>query len=219
MTGSISLQDFPLLREVSIDALALLDKFSLHQTIPAQQHLFFQDDDNPPVMFIHSGQIRVYRISPNGREQTLLIVGAGDSINLPLVFSAKHQSHANAITISDCQLTSIAQNDFYNAIGSNNELAMAVLKNISEKIQGLVQLTHDLSLTNVRSRLAKFLISQTQDNDSVQWTQEDIANQIGTVREIVSRNLRLLTNEGVITFQRHNIQILDLERLQLIAEE
>jgi CRP-like cAMP-binding protein len=212
---------FPSFQQLSPAAVQQIIDVAICRSFPADDHLFFQEDTTPPVLFVHSGQVRVYRINPNGREQTLLIASPGESINLPLVFAAQHQAHANAKALTDCILISISQSDFLKTVKANNEIALWVLENISEKIRNLVELSHDLSLLSVRSRLAKFLLEQVNQSEmpGVHWTQEDIANQIGTVREIVSRNLRQFSNEGVITFERHDIQITDLVRLQDIANE
>lgn len=212
---------FPSFQQLSPSAIQQIIDVAVCRSYPAEDHLFFQEDTTPPVLFVHSGQVRVYRINPNGREQTLLIASAGESINLPLVFASQHQAHANAKALTDSVLISISQTDFLKAVTANNEIALWVLGNISEKIRNLVELSHDLSLLTVRSRLAKFLLEQVNQGETpgVRWTQEDIANQIGTVREIVSRNLRQFSNEGVITFERHDIQIANLARLQDIANE
>ena len=215
------IHSFPSFQQLSPSALKQIIDVAICRSFPAEDHLFFQEEPKPPVLFVHSGQVRVYRINPNGREQTLLIASPGESINLPLVFASQHQAHANAICLTECVLISISQGDFFKIVSTNNEIALWVLGNISEKIRNLVELSHDLSLLSVRSRLAKFLLEQVNQNETsgLRWTQEDIANQIGTVREIVSRNLRQFTNEGVITFERHDIQIADLARLQEIANQ
>jgi len=215
------IQSFPSFQQFSSSAMRQIIDVAVCRTFPSDAQLFFQEDPAPRLFFVHTGQIRVYRINPNGREQTLLIAGAGDSINLPLVFASQHEAHANAITMTDSILISISQHDFLKIVSENNEIALWVLRDISEKIRNLVELSHNLSLLSVRGRLAKFLLEQAnqEGTSGIRWTQEDIANQIGTVREIVSRNLRQLTNEGVITFERHDIQIIDLQRLQEIANE
>ena len=212
---------FPSFQQLTPSALQQINDVAVCRSYPAEDHLFFQEDTAPPVLFVYSGQVRVYRINPNGREQTLLIASPGESINLPLVFASQHQAHANAMALTDCILISISQPDFFKMVSNNNEIALWVLSNISEKIRNLVELSHDLSLLSVRSRLAKFLLEQInhEETPGLHWTQENIANQIGTVREIVSRNLRQFANEGVITFERHDIQITDLARLQDIANE
>ena len=221
MLSTEAIKAFPLFNPLSNEGIKQLQSVMVQKTVPAGEYLFLQDDPVPPVLFVHQGSLRVYRVNKNGREQTLLIATAVDAVNLPMVFAKEHQAHANAVALSDCILFQIQQDDYLNLVNNNTELAILSLEILSAKIQNLVRLSHDLSLVSVRSRLAKFLIEQAsqQYNSDIQWTQTDMANQIGTVRELISRNLRQLMQEGVIAFQRQNIQILDLERLTEIANE
>jgi CRP/FNR family transcriptional regulator len=88
------------------------------------------------------------------------------------------------------------------------------------KVHHLTGLTHDLGLLSVRARLAGFLLSHGQSQAGapspsahVRWTHQEIAAQIGTVREVVSRTMRAFVREGMIGLERHRILVLDREAL------
>jgi len=84
----------------------------------------------------------------------------------------------------------------------------------------MVTLVERLSLFSVRQRLAEFLIRQAEENPldaRPRWTQDDIARQLGTVRDVVGRTLRKLEDEGLIRFQRQHILLLDREKLESLA--
>jgi CRP/FNR family transcriptional regulator len=109
--------------------------------------------------------------------------------------------------------------DFRRVASETPAIALAVLDDFSAKLRHLADLTHDLSLRSVRGRLARFLLAQAQVEDApLRWTQEEIAAQIGTVREVVSRMLRALIRDGLIQMERQRIAILDPEALEAEAE-
>jgi CRP-like cAMP-binding protein len=91
---------------------------------------------------------------------------------------------------------------------------LAVLEDLSEKLYHLTDLVHDVSLRTVRGRLAKFLLAQAQGGGDVQWTHEQIAMQLGTRREVVSRALRAFLVEGLIQTDRQRILVLDPQKLE-----
>jgi CRP/FNR family transcriptional regulator len=104
------------------------------------------------------------------------------------------------------------------------ELALVVLRDLASKVHHLTDLTRDLGLLTVRARLARFLLSQGQPPEGepppgvhVRWTHHEIANQIGTVREVVSRTMRAFVKDGLIKLERHRIIVLDREALRLEA--
>jgi CRP/FNR family transcriptional regulator len=105
------------------------------------------------------------------------------------------------------------------------ELALIVLRDLAGKVAHLTDLSRDLGLLTVRARLASFLLAHGQQPDGspldgvhVRWTHHEIAAQIGTVREVVSRTMRAFVKDGLITLERHRIVVLDREALMLEAE-
>ena len=99
-------------------------------------------------------------------------------------------------------------------------MAWALIESLARRARHLVGLVQDLSMRNVRGRLARLLLEQAQSagDESIprMLTQEEMASHLGTVREVVGRALRGLASNGIIQFDRHRIVILDAERL---AEE
>jgi CRP/FNR family transcriptional regulator len=84
----------------------------------------------------------------------------------------------------------------------------------------LTQLVEELSLFSTRQRLIRFLLKNGEEGQTVRgWTQEEIAAQVGTVRDVISRLLGLFAREGLIRIERQRIIILDEERLQSELED
>ena len=95
-------------------------------------------------------------------------------------------------------------------------LAQGVIENLAAHARHLVSLVEDLSLRSVSARLAKLLLTQAVGSGEAprHLTQQEMAAQLGTVREMVGRVLRGFEEEGLILFDRHRIIILDQEGLE-----
>ncbi len=95
-------------------------------------------------------------------------------------------------------------------------LAQGVIENLAARARHLISLVEDLSLRTVSARLAKLLLTQAVGGAEAprRLTQQEMAAQLGTVREMVGRALRSFEEEGLIRFDRHRIIILDQEGLE-----
>ncbi len=112
-------------------------------------------------------------------------------------------------------------------MGEHPELARVLLEDFARRLDHLTNLVEDLSLRTVRERLARFLLQHAGEKaggpDSAgvvhRWSQEEIAAQIGTVREMVARTLRAFADAGLLRIERHRIILLDREGLEAEAEK
>ncbi len=184
------------------------------------QTIVLEGTPDSPVCLLLRGTVRVYRTNLEGREQTLILLSAGDALNMPAAFASDHTAPASAVAIGPVELLAVPQADFRHMVSHTSEIALAVLSDLSNKLYHLTRLTYDLSLRSVRSRLARFLLDQgaVKNPAPVHWTHEQIATQIGTVREVVSRTLRAFVRDGLICFDRQRIVLLDRAALELEAE-
>ncbi len=171
-------------------------------------------DEDTPVFFINEGNVRVFRTNNAGREQTLLYLRQGDAFNLPTAFLQPGLAPASVAAVGRVQLVRISRVDFHQLVLQIPELALAVITDLSGKVEHLTGLVNDLSLKNVRARLAKFLLAQQVEKQRARWTQAEIAAQLGTSREIVSRMLKAFTSEGFIAIERHKITVTDKNKLR-----
>ena len=100
-------------------------------------------------------------------------------------------------------------------MANHHGVALVVIKQLASEVRRLSDMVESLALHTVRSRLARFLLARADGTlPPRRWTQEEIAGQIGTVREIVGRTLRRLASDGLIRRERGRITIVDLEGLR-----
>ena len=187
-------------------------------TYVAGQLILGEGELDTPVFFVLEGLVRVYRTGADGREQTLLHVEPGEAFNLPTAFAHDPSAPASAVAVSDARLLAIPAAELRRVAAETPEIALALLADLSDRLRHLSDLAHDLSLRSVRGRLARFLLAQAQNPTPTRWTHEQIAAQIGSVREVVSRTLRSFVKEGLIGLQRQRIVVLDPEALRAEAE-
>ncbi len=171
-----------------------------------------------PVFWVQQGAARVFAANLDGREQNLIVVRPGETFNMPAAFSEHPVAPATATAVGPTRLIAVEPQDFCRLVVHSPELALTVLRDFAARLYHLSQLTQDLSLRSVRARLARFLLDQAQTPQPGRWTHQEIAARIGTAREVVSRAMRALVQEGLIQIDRHRIIVLRFDQLRIEAE-
>ena len=210
-----------LFADLDRDAQEALAEVAVPRSYEDGQVVLLQGDDDTPVLFVLQGAVRVFRTNLDGREQTLIRLGEGDAFNMPGAFTGQ-TTHASAEAVGPTRLLAVTRDDFVQVATETSQIAQAVLRDLSQKLEHLTELSHDLGLRSVRARLARFLLAQGQQPEQdppVRWTHEAIASQIGTVREVVSRTLRGFVRDGLVEMRRHQIVVRDAEGLEQEAME
>jgi CRP-like cAMP-binding protein len=213
------LRRIALFRDLSAGALARLAAAGVWRSYKPGDVIIFQDEASQAAYFILEGLVRVYRLSPQGREQVLARLGPGQSFNIVPPFLDSGVNHATVSAISTVTLYAVPDRAFRRLVAHCPELAQVVLAEFAARLDHLTGLVESLSLHTVRGRLARFLLDHAQDDDAIErWTQEEIAAHVGTVRDMVNRNLRALADAELIRLERNVIVLLDRAGLEAEAE-
>ena len=160
------------------------------------------------------GQVRIYKLSPEGREQVLRYCGARQSFNEVAVFDGgPNPAHVSAV--SACTLWIVPRQLIFDLVRARPAMAIAIIQNLGSQMRHLVGLVEDLSLRQVSARVAKLLLEVTCGPQSAtHLTQQEMAAQLGTVREMVARSLKQLEARGLIRVDHGNVRILDRANLE-----
>jgi CRP/FNR family transcriptional regulator len=220
MTTATDIQAVPLFADLSIEAQRRLSVAATVRSYDDGQMIVLQGDRSAPVFFVIDGRVRIFRTNLDGREQTLILLREGEAFNVPAAFISEGGAPANAVADGPVRLLSIARVPLSRIVCQVPEIACAVLRDLSQRLYHLTELTHDLGLLTVRGRLARFLMTYAQQDGAtpLRWTHQEIASRLGTVREVISRTLRAFVKEGLIDVQRHRIVIVDAKALSREAE-
>jgi CRP/FNR family transcriptional regulator len=187
----------------------------------AGEIVFLEGDPVAGLYLIESGAVRISRFSKEGREYTLHMLGRGDTFNDVAALDGG-PNPASAMAHTDALLWRVARDDLRRLAVQHPELAWALIENIAGRARHLVDVVQNLAMRNVRGRLARLLLDQAEAAERGEsptlMTQEEMANQLGTVREVVGRALRSLAADGVLQVDRHRIVITDRVRLMAATE-
>ncbi len=152
------LRQIQLFQNLPNSALEVLRAASRLVDYAPRQIVLQSGDEDAPVFCVLEGAVRVFRTNLDGREQTLITLQPGTVFNMPAAFLPGQRSSASAVAESAARLVEISLDDFRRIAGQSPAVALAVLGDLSAKLQHFTTLTHDLSLLSVRARLARFLL-------------------------------------------------------------
>ena len=184
--------------------------------------IFSEGDSCEGLYVVQSGHVKIFNTSAGGREQVLHIEKAGNSLAELPVFDGGNYP-ASTAAVDKCTLLFISKKDFRTMCLERPEMSLKVLKVVSSRLRQLVDMIERLSFTTVRNRLASWLLQQAKANGketsrgtevALDVTNQELAFQIGTVRELVSRNLSYFQSEGIIKIEARKVIITDLLALE-----
>jgi CRP-like cAMP-binding protein len=214
-------QKVPYLEHLPTATLQALAGRSRRIECSTGQVIFLESEPASGLFVVEEGVIKVCRFSKDGREHILHTFHPGDTFNDVAALDGG-ANPATAIAVVDSIVRCVSRTDLQQLAHDHADLAWALLESIARRTRYLVGVVQDLAMRNVRGRLARLLLEQAKSHESGQlthlMTQEEMANHLGTVREVLGRALRGLSSDGIIELDRHRIIILDRERLESEAE-
>jgi CRP/FNR family transcriptional regulator len=209
------LQTFEFLRGLDHEALASLAKSAVWKVFPVDAVVFWEGDTETNLYYLQYGSLKALKTSPDGREQVLRFIGAGEIFNEVGVL-AKRPNPATAIALEESGIWLIPRQALEAIVLAYPQTALQIIENMADKIIELVTLASDLSLKTVEGRYAKLLLEQAQGDviERRRWTtQTELAAHLGTVPDVLSRVTRELTKSGLIEMNKQHIRILDRKGL------
>ena len=220
------LRQLPLFADLDDHHLARLAERCVTRTVGAGHVLFATGDECRGLYVVETGRVRIYRTSPEGREQVLHVEGPGRPVaELPLFDGGRYP--ASAVTLEESRLVFLPRAEFEQLYRTNADVAQAVIRALGRRLRHLVQVTETLAFRDVAARLALLLAGYAEragvsTNDGVELTidrtQEELSLEIGTARESVSRAFRQLKRLGLVeSLGGNRLRIPDVARLRAMA--
>lgn len=209
------LQTFDFLRGLDQETLAVLARSAVWKIFPPDAVVFWEGDIETNLYYLQYGSLKVLKTAPDGREQVLRFISAGEIFNEVGVL-AKRPSPATAIALEESGIWLIPREALESIVLAHPQTALQIIENMADKIIGLVTLASDLSLKTVEARFAKLLLEEAEDDviERRRWTtQTELAARLGTVPDVLSRIARELSKAGLIEMDRQQIRILDRKGL------
>jgi CRP/FNR family cyclic AMP-dependent transcriptional regulator len=212
------LRALPYFRPLDEDTLASIAATIEPRAYAPGEVIFIEGEPCAGLFIVHAGHVKIYSSSPEGREQILTIIGPRDSFNDVSVFDGG-PNPATAEAMDAVAVCAIERPTMQSLFDRHPRLAQAVVAVLAARARQLVGMVQDLSLRSVAARLAKLLLDQATRPDSVPLTHQQMAARLGTVREMVSRALRELEDEGMVRRAGRQIVITDRAALERRAAQ
>ena len=184
--------------------------------------IFSEGDDGIGFYVVISGRIKVYKVSPDGKEQIMHIFGPGHPFaEVPVFEGSRYPAHAEAMVRS--RLFFFPKEGFVNLIHENPALAMNMLASLSQRLKQFSFLIESLSLKEVPGRLASYLLyisdkSGSNDEFDLDIAKSQLASMLGTIPETLSRIFTKMANRKLIHITGPKVAILDRTGLEDLAE-
>lgn len=155
-----------------------------------------------------SGEKRVYKSSPASREITLYEVGRGEACILNTIsILSDVPCPVNAVTITDVNSLLIPARDFQKLLSNYEEMRAFVFGSISQRLATVLELLSAIVFAKMDQRLFDYLVEKSE-NGTLSMTHQQIANDLGTAREVVSRLLKDFERKGKVALSRGCIQLI-----------
>jgi CRP/FNR family transcriptional regulator len=217
-----TLAKVPVFSGLTESELEFLAKRTVSRHYSAGELVFGEGEPCVGLYVVESGHVRIFKSSSGGREQVLSIDGPGSSIaELPVFDGGAYP--ASAIAIEDSTLLFVGKQDFQALCLAHPQVGLKVLRVVGGRLRRLVGIIEELSFTTVRHRLVSYLFRLAQKSGkraaagtvvSLPVNNQELAAQIGTVRELVSRNLSRLQTEGLLKIDGREVTLCNLKALE-----
>ena len=207
------------LRDEILDQIYSLTQKRLYK----RNNMILMEEDFGDTLFIlNSGSVKITRISEEGREVILSILGEGDFFGEMSIFDGESRS-ANVVALEDSEVFILKRSDFINLLQKHPEVAITLLQELASRLRKSDQQIEGLSLSDAENRIAMTIVRLAEELGMIKMGQvvihnmpyqQDIANMAGTSRETVSRMLKLLERKGYIIKQGRKLTIMDYENFK-----
>jgi CRP-like cAMP-binding protein len=211
----------PLFQGLSEAEIELLAQRTVEKRYRAGEMLFGEGEPCQGLFLVLEGSVKIFKTSATGREITLAVESAPSSVaEVPLFDGGPYP--ASVVALTDVVAGFIHTKDFQQVCRQYPEVALKMLAGVGRRLRQLVALIEGVTFGSVRQRLAALLLefdqAAGQEPIPLPVTHQELASRLGTVREVVSRNLSRFQLEGLIRISGRQLRILDREGLKREAE-
>ena len=188
--------------------------------------MFYGPEDQTEKLFIlQKGKIRIFRMTPDGREFTLAVVEAGTVFG-EMALTAQQLEGAYAQAMESSQVSTMAREDLERLVLDKPEVGLRIMQVLSERLRRQENRLEDATMKDVHARLAGIIVLLVESEGvrtgtgyriSAHYTHERLGTMIGANRVAVTRAFGLLQDEGVVELRRRLIHVTDIEALRRTA--
>ena len=203
-----------------LEAQALAQR-AVEKRYAPDEMLFWEGEPCAGIFLLAEGSVKIFKTSASGREMMLSLEAAPCTVaELPLFDGGPYPASVRAV--SPLVAYFINKADFYQVCRQYPEVALKVLAVVGKRLRHLVMVVESITFGSVTQRLARLLLDMSRDAGggpfTLALTHQEMASRLGTVREVVSRNLARFKGESLIQMDGRTVSITDREGLEREAE-
>jgi CRP-like cAMP-binding protein len=218
------IKDIVLFQGVSSEKIRLLAEQATYKKFKSGEMVIGETDPIRSFYVVISGQLKLYRSSAEGKEQTLQLLGPGDPFGLCTAF-ATDSFPASAMAIVESAVLLIPGTVMEAIARQEPALLFNIIQILSQRLKNSMELIESLALKEIPERLASFLRHSLPKDNAVKNTaveltisQRELAKILGATPEALSRALRKMANDGILSTSGRVITILNRKALEQLAE-
>jgi CRP/FNR family transcriptional regulator, cyclic AMP receptor protein len=211
----------PLFANLSAEHLARLAGLARMHRYARERAIFNEGDPGTALYMIAKGRVKISQSSPDGKERTLVLLGAGDVFGELALLDGDPRS-ADAVVVEDAELLVVPREDFLSFVMQQPQVAMNLLVVLTKRLRRTNLLVHDAAFFDVRGRLARVLLELARAERATEpggamvcpkLTQSELASLVGVTRESINKWLRHYERGGILARRRGRLVILNPQRL------
>ncbi|MBK7175959.1 MAG: Crp/Fnr family transcriptional regulator [Chloroflexi bacterium] len=208
----------PILQKADADLVRIFQETAYLARIPAGKDVFVEGDRTDAIALLVSGVVRVYKIGDTGREITLYRFGLGESCILTANAILSQQTFPAIATVEqDAEAVLVPAAAFHDWVDRYALWRGFVFDLLSQRLQSVLAVVDEVTFRRVDARVAALLLNRSRRQHPISITHQEIAAELGSSREVISRILKILAQDGLILPARGHIEILDLDGLEKLS--
>jgi len=212
----------PIFSELGEDTLEKISKLGIRKSFKKDSVVLFEHETGTALFVIVEGKVKVSRVSDDGKEVILTILGESDFFGEMAILDGLSRS-ANVTAMEDSELFIIQRSEFLELLNVHPEVSIALLQELTQRLRSADMKIKSLSLKDAEGKVATVILQLADDVGKIkQGTveieklpfQHDLANMAGTSRETISRTLHTFAKKGLVELDGAKLRIMNYEKFK-----
>jgi CRP-like cAMP-binding protein len=210
----------PIFSELPDDAIERISKIGYVKNFDKESIILMEDEDGSAMFFIIEGKVKISRISTDGKEVILSVLGKSEFFGEMAILDGLSRS-ATVVALEPSKLFIIHRNEFLELLTKHPEISIPLLQELTSRLRTADMKIKSLSLKDAEGKVATVILQLADTQGKVRGgiveidempLQQDLANMAGTSRETISRTLHAFAKKGIIEMESSKLRIIDYEK-------